>query len=89
MSDGRPFKAFLNLECSPNVPFDKYTYCWCSTPKLVGLVADFYVEAMHNGEWVKLADLNDKQAEEYVLNALSYYKKHLDRKAQKEIDRKQ
>lgn len=34
-------------------------------------------------------DLNDKQAEEYVLKALSYYKKHLDRKAQKEIDRKQ
>ena len=60
LSDGRPFKAFLNLECSPNVPFDKYTYCWCSTPKLVGLVADFYVEAMHNGEWVKLADLKDK-----------------------------
>jgi hypothetical protein len=26
----------------------------------VGLVADFYVEAMHNGEWVKLADLKDK-----------------------------
>lgn len=22
MSDGRPFKAFLNLECSPNVPFE-------------------------------------------------------------------
>ena len=43
-----PFKAVLNLEFSPNVPFDKYTYCWCSTPKLVGLVADFYVEAMHN-----------------------------------------
>ena len=35
------------------------------------------------------ADLNDKQAEEYVLNALSYYKKHLDRKARKEIDKKQ
>ena len=34
-------------------------------------------------------DLNDKQAEEYVLKALSYYKKHLDRKAQKEIDKKQ
>ena len=34
-------------------------------------------------------DLNDKQAEEYVLNALSYYKKHLDRKARKEIDKKQ
>ena len=55
----------------------------------MGLVADFYVEVMHNGEWVKLADLNDKQAEEYVLKALSYYKKHLDRKAQKEIDKKQ
>ena len=55
----------------------------------MGLVADFYVEAMHNDEWVKLADLNDKQAEEYVLNALSYYKKHLDRKARKEIDKKQ
>ena len=26
----------------------------------MGLVADFYVEAMHNGEWVKLADLKDK-----------------------------
>ena len=35
------------------------------------------------------ANLNDKQAEEYVLNALSYYKKHLDRKARKEIDKKQ
>ena len=26
----------------------------------MGLVADFYLEAMHNGEWVKLADLKDK-----------------------------
>lgn len=25
------------------------------------------------------ADLNDKQAEEYVLKALTHYKKHLDR----------
>ncbi|MGN1081624.1 MAG: FAD-dependent oxidoreductase, partial [Acutalibacteraceae bacterium] len=52
-------QAISEIRVTFDIPFDKYPPCWRPAPKLVGLVTDFYVEVMHNGEWVKVSDVKN------------------------------
>ncbi|MGM9634871.1 MAG: FAD-dependent oxidoreductase [Candidatus Avispirillum sp.] len=52
-------EAVSEIRVTFDIPFDKYPQCYLPAPKLVGLVTDFYVEIMHNGEWVKVADVRN------------------------------
>ncbi len=42
-----------------DIPFDKYEQCFKPAPTHSELVTDFYIEVIHNGEWIRVAEVSE------------------------------